>query len=68
MRVKNVTISSLKTEVAEWKAKFNSLDYQYKTVIDELRKQLKWWQHNNWKLTFLSLYNSIKSKIKRGGE
>lgn len=41
------------------------VDYQYKRVIDELRKQLNWWQNNAWKATFLSAYNRAKSLFER---
>ena len=41
------------------------VDYQYKRVIDELRKQLNWWQNNAWKATFLSGYNRAKSLFER---
>lgn len=38
------------------------LDNQYKRVIDDLRRQLKWWETNAWKATFLSLINRIKGR------
>lgn len=38
------------------------LDNQYKRVIDDLRRQLKWWEENAWKATFLSLLNRLKGR------
>lgn len=42
-----------------------SMEAQYRSIIDDLRKSLKWWQQNAWKATFLSLLNRVKSFIGR---
>jgi len=39
------------------------LDLRYKKVIDELRRQVLWWQQNAWKATFLSIYYKIKRSV-----
>ena len=38
------------------------LDNQYKRVIDDLYKTIKWWETNAWKATFISLLNRIKGR------
>jgi hypothetical protein len=58
-------ISTLRAEVRKKNALLNSLDSQYKRVIDELRRQLLWWQNNAWKATFLSLYLRLKEVLKK---
>lgn len=58
-------LSTLRGQLREKRSILNSLDSQYKRVIEELRRQLNWWQNNAWKATFLSAYNWIKSKGRR---
>lgn len=56
-------LSSLKAEVKEKAAILNSLDSQYKRVITELRRQLKWWQSHAWKAAFVSSYYKIRKWV-----
>ncbi len=58
-------LSNHKKRVTEGERSINSLDQQYKRVITELRRQLKWWQSNAWKATFLSLINRLRKVVKK---
>jgi len=56
-------ISTKRVEVTRLKRSLDSLDQQYKRVIDELRQQVIWLLNNAPKTFFLYLINKIKRKV-----
>lgn len=57
--------STQKAELLYWKRAAKSLDLQYKRVINDYIKILKWYKNNAWKATFISLHNRLKEVFKK---
>lgn len=61
---KKGAISKYEALVTTASSEIESLEWRYKRVIDELRKQRDYWKNNAWKSIFVKLIN----RLKRGGE
>lgn len=62
---KDTKIIIHKREVTKLGKELESLENQYKQVILELRRQVKWLKSNAWKVAIVEFYYRLKSLFER---